>query len=145
MTTGQTSLHCTILRDCAQYPYLTATIEDGSPRLHPLLPVIGEGHLFLFIHRKSPKKRDLLRDGRYALHGSVFDTNGPSTEFLISGIASFIDDPDIREVACRVLGRELPERYTLFEFSVEQVVATEYNEERTPRRRRWSSPQPSQC
>jgi hypothetical protein len=124
---------------------LATTIKDGSPRLHPVFPFIGEGHFFLFIHRKSPKKRDLLRDGRYAHHGSVFDTNGPGTEFLMSGIASFIDDPDVREVAYRVLGRELPERYTLFEFSVEQVVATEYDEERTPRRRRWSSPQPSQC
>ena len=121
--------------------YLATTKKDGSPRVHPVRPFIGEGHFFLFIDRKSPKRRDLLRDGRYALHCSVFQTNGPSTEFLISGIASFSDDPDIRKVAYRVVGRDLPDQQTLFQFSVGRVIVTEYDEERTPIRRRWSCPQ----
>jgi hypothetical protein len=120
--------------------YLATTEKDGSPRVHPVRPFIGEGRFFLFIDRKSPKRRDLLRDGRFALHCSVFQTNGPSTEFLVSGIASFTDDPDVRDVAYRVVGHDLPDQYALFEFYFERVTVTEYDEERTPMRRRWSSP-----
>lgn len=118
--------------------YLATTKKDGSPRVHPVRPFIGEGHFFLFIDRKSPKGRDLLRDGRFALHCSVFQTNGPSTEFLISGIASFKDDPEIREVAFRVVGRDLPDQQTLFQFSVGRVIVTEYDEEKAPTVRHWS-------
>jgi hypothetical protein len=117
--------------------YLATTKKDGSPRLHPVRPFIGEDRLYLFIDRKSPKRQDLLRDGRFALHCSVFQTNGPSAEFSISGTASSADDPEIREAAFRVVGHDLPDQQTLFEFSVEQVIATEYDEERTPSRRSW--------
>jgi hypothetical protein len=120
--------------------YLATSKKDGSPRLHPVRPFIGEGQFFLFIDQKSPKRRDILRDGRFALHSSVFQTNGPSTEYLISGMANVIEDPDIREAAHRVVGHDLSDQYTLFEFSVERVSATEYDEERTPKRRRWSCP-----
>jgi hypothetical protein len=120
--------------------YLATTKKDGAPRVHPVRPFIGEGHFFLFIHRKSPKKRDLLRDGRYALHGSVFESNSLSAEFLSTGVATYIDDPGIRAIAMRLAGHHVPARYTLFKFAFDQVIATEYDEERTPRRRRWSCP-----
>ena len=124
--------------------YLATTKRDGSPRLHPVRPFIGEDRLYLFIDRKSPKRQDLLHDGRFALHCSVFQENGPSAEFSISGTASSADDPEIREAAFRVVGHDLPDQQTLFEFSVGQVIATEYDDERAPIRRRWPNPRPPQ-
>lgn len=45
-----------------------ATIRlDGAPRLHPVCPVISDDRLFVLVTAASPKRRDLLRDGRYAL------------------------------------------------------------------------------
>lgn len=118
--------------------FLATTKKDGSPRIHPVRPFIGENHLYLFINRKSPKRLDLLRDGRYALHGSVLQTNGPSTEFLITGEANPADRPEIREAAFRVVGHGLPDQQALFIFSVGRVLVTEYDEKREPKRRRWT-------
>lgn len=122
--------------------YLATTKNDGSPRLHPVRPFIGEDNLYLFIDRKSPKRQDLLRDGRCALHGSVSQTNGPSAEFSISGTASSADDSEIREAAFRIVGHELPDRHALFIFSVNHVLVTEYNENRKAIRSRWTRPTP---
>jgi hypothetical protein len=122
--------------------YLATTKPDGSPRLHPVRPFIGENDLYLFINRKSPKRQDLLHDGRYALHDSVFQTNGVSTEFLITGSAQSADSPEIREAAFRVVGHDLPDQQALFIFSVDRVLVTEYDENRKPKRSRWTFPAP---
>ena len=45
--------------------YLATVRKDGSPRVHPVTPIIGEGHLFVFMEPTSPKGYDLRRDGRY--------------------------------------------------------------------------------
>ena len=122
--------------------FLATTKPDGSPRLHPVRPFIGENHLYLFINRKSPKRQDLLRDGRYALHGSVFQTNEVSTEFLITGSAQSADSSVIREAAFRVVGHDLPDQQALFVLSVDSVLVTEYDENRKPKRSRWTHPAP---
>lgn len=122
--------------------FLATTRKDGSPRLHPVRPFIGEDNLYLFIDRKSPKRQDLLRDGRFALHGSVYQTNGPSSEFSITGTAGSSDDPEIREAAFRVVGHELPDQQALFILSVIRVLVTEYDENRMPIRSRWNRPAP---
>lgn len=49
------------------FGYLATVRADGGPRVHPISPVIADGGLFCFI-LPSPKRRDLERDGRYALH-----------------------------------------------------------------------------
>ncbi|MCA1555037.1 MAG: pyridoxamine 5'-phosphate oxidase family protein, partial [Chloroflexi bacterium] len=48
--------------------YLATIRPDGAPRVHPVTPIIGEGHLFVFMEPTSPKGKDLQRDNRYALH-----------------------------------------------------------------------------
>ena len=49
------------------FGYLATVRADGGPRVHPVSPVITAEGLFCFII-DSPKRRDLERDGRYALH-----------------------------------------------------------------------------
>src|SRR5436305_12306365 len=47
--------------------YLATVRRDGGPRVHPVSPVITDDGLFCFVV-DSPKRRDLEREGRYALH-----------------------------------------------------------------------------
>ncbi len=106
--------------------YLATVRKDGSPRVHPFTPIIGEGHFFIFMESTSPKGHDLRRDGRYAVHCSVSDTSGKSGEVIITGKAKFIDDLELRALAVRICSYKPAERYILFEFDVESATITEY-------------------
>jgi hypothetical protein len=48
--------------------YLATTRADCSPRLHPVVPILADGELFVAIGDWSPKWRDLRRDHRCVLH-----------------------------------------------------------------------------
>jgi uncharacterized pyridoxamine 5'-phosphate oxidase family protein len=117
--------------------YLATIRKDGSPRVHPFTPIIGEGHFFVFMEPTSPKGYDLRRDNRFAIHCSVTDTSGESGEVIITGKAKFIEDPELRAIAVKVCPYKPAERYVLFEFDPETVVLTEYPDE-GPVRKRWN-------
>ncbi len=114
--------------------YLASIRKDGSPRVHPFTPIIGEGHFFVFMEPTSPKGHDLRRDGRYALHCSVSDTSGESGEVIVTGRAKFIEDPEVLALAVSVSPYQPAERYILFEFDIENVLITEYGDTGTVRR-----------
>jgi hypothetical protein len=120
--------------------YLAAIKKDGSPRLHPVTPFIGDGMLFIFTEPSSPKIRDLRRDGRYALHCSVLTDDGPLIEFLVSGVVEEITDPSIRNRAEKTASSPVVlETYVLFEFQVNRVLVLEYDKDSKPLVRHWKS------
>jgi hypothetical protein len=53
-------------------------------------PHIAEGRLWVFIGEHSPKRRDLLRDGRYALHTT--GSQDVDDEFSVAGRAAPVTD-----------------------------------------------------
>ena len=106
--------------------YLATTRKDGSPRVHPFTPIIGEGHFLVFMEPTSPKGNDLRRDARYAVHCSVTDNSGESGEVVVAGKARFIEDAELRALAVKICPYKPSERYILFEFDVESVMTTEY-------------------
>jgi len=106
--------------------YLATARKDGSPRVHPFTPIIGEGHFFVFMEPTSPKGNDLRRDARYAVHGAVTDTSGESGEVVVAGRARFIEDSELRALAVKICPYKPAERYILFEFDVDSVMTTEY-------------------
>lgn len=116
--------------------YLATVRKDGSPRVHPVTPIVGQGHLFLFMEPTSPKGHDLRRDGRYALHSAVNDSNGTGGEFILTGRARFIDDPAKRSLASQLASYTPADHYILFELSVESTASTIYKEGE-PVRQRW--------
>ncbi len=120
--------------------YLGTVKKDGSPRVHPMTPIIGEGHLFVFMEPTSPKGHDLERDGRYAMHCGITDTSGRSGEFFIPGTARRVEDPEMRKVAVRFSPCAPAERYVLFEFEVEAADTTIYPEGK-PVRKAWKRAQ----
>ena len=116
--------------------YLATVRKDGSPRVHPMTPIIGQGHLFVFMEPTSPKGYDLQRDGRYAMHCSVSDTSGASGEFIVTGKAHLIDNPERRTLAARLASYTPADRYVLFEFEIDSATSTIYPEDQ-PVRRSW--------
>jgi hypothetical protein len=116
--------------------YLATTRRNGAPRVHPVTPIVGRGHLFVFMEPSSPKGYDLRRDSHYALHCSVSDTSGDGGEFTVSGSARLSDDPELRAMAIALASYTPADRYILFEFDVDAAASTIYaNNE--PVRRRW--------
>src|SRR5690349_7642839 len=64
--------------------YLATVRADGGPRVHPVSPIVADDGLYLFVV-DSPKRRDLERDGRYALH--AFPAEDTDAEAYVSGRA----------------------------------------------------------
>jgi hypothetical protein len=116
--------------------YLATVRKDGSPRVHPITPIIGQGCLFVFMEPTSPKGRDLQRDGRYAIHCPVSDNSGASGEFIVTGRAHSVDQPDRRALAVRLASYTPADRYILFEFDVESAASTVYPDDQ-PVRQSW--------
>ncbi|MDA0365538.1 MAG: pyridoxamine 5'-phosphate oxidase family protein [Chloroflexi bacterium] len=72
-----------------QYAYLATVSAQGAPRVHPTTPILSGGRLFISVSDASPKRRDLDRDGRYALHALPGPDDG---EFYLTGRARRNDD-----------------------------------------------------
>ena len=118
--------------------YLATIRKDGSPRLHPVTPFIGEGMLFIFTEPSSPKIRDLRRDGRYTLHCAVGAGGEPLVEVMVSGRATTITDLEIRGRAARYAASPVVlDSYFLFEFQLRHVLVVEYDMQRKPVVRQW--------
>ena len=119
--------------------YLAILYPDGSPRLNPVTPFIGNGMLFMFTEPRSPKIRCLRKDGRYAMHCAV-SREGPLVEYLISGVAREINDPAVREQVEEYADSSVVDHtYALFEFVVERVLVVTYDEQKKKLVRRWQT------
>jgi hypothetical protein len=116
--------------------YLATLRRDGSPRVHPVTPIVGGGRLFIFVEPSSPKGSDLRRDPRYALHCTVMDGSGAGGEFHLRGRATPVEDSAIRQIAAESASYAPQDRYVLFELGVEGAMSTVYEDGR-PVRGRW--------
>lgn len=117
--------------------YIATARKDGSPRVHPFTPIIGEGHFFVFMEPTSPKGHDLRRDPRFAIHCSVTDTSGKSGEVFLSGHTAFLETAEMRAMAMRVSPYKPAEWYILFELYPKSVTITQYPDGGSPVRRHW--------
>jgi hypothetical protein len=75
--------------------YLGTVRADGGPRVHPICPILTDSALYTFLVA-SPKRSDLHRDPRYALH--AFPVDGNEDAFYVTGAAAPRPDPELREV-----------------------------------------------
>jgi len=109
--------------------FLSTVRADGGPRLHPICPQLTEGGLYSFII-PSPKRADLHRDGRYAMHSFPMEDNEDA--FYLSGIASYVADPEVRNQLGRQFAEERSElamappgdEQQLFEFHLRVAMLT---------------------
>ena len=124
-------------RFASHVAYLGTLRADGSPRVHPVTPILGE-QLFLFMEPTSPKGKDLIRDPRYTLHCSVANMSGGEGEFYVSGRAAPVNDPLLREQAARASPYPPEERYILFVLSIDLAFMHTYTDGQT-NPRRWQA------
>jgi hypothetical protein len=118
--------------------YLATVRANGMPRVHPVTPIIAEGHLLLFMEPTSPKGHDLQRGSGYALHCSVADSNGGEGEFYLTGHAALTQDQNLRELAARY-GYQPKAHYQLYELTVESAFSTTYPDDGPPLRKSWKA------
>ena len=118
--------------------YLATVRKSGAPRVHPVTPIFARDGLFLFMEPTSPKRRDLLERGFFALHSGVPDNAGTGGEFSASGIGLAEDDPDLWALVAEAAGYDPPDRYVLFEFQLSEARCHGYGDVPLPSTRRWS-------
>ena len=103
---------------------LLATVRDGvPPRISPVTIGIVDGRLLVFVIIGSAKDRDLLDDGRYALHAHQ-DPAVPH-EFQVRGVAAEVTDPAARATAAAGWTFEVDDTYRLFELDVDHALLGE--------------------
>jgi hypothetical protein len=111
--------------------FLATVRKDGAPRLHPVCLVLSSDRLFVLIIPTSPKRHDLLRDGRYALQ--TFPQPKPgSDEFYIAGKAVGVDDPAIRAAILRDAKHMADPSEIVFELWIDHVMYTSWENVLTP-------------
>ena len=121
-----------------QVSYLATLKPDGSPRLHPVRPVVSVVRLFVFMEATSPKVRDLERDPRYVLHATATSERPwDLREFGVEGTARRVDDPEGRSSANAASAFPRDERFLLYELSIGSAFSTTYGADGRPQRQRW--------
>jgi hypothetical protein len=126
--------------------YLATTATDSAPRVHPVCPLLDDASVYVFII-PSPKQRDLLRDGRFALHS--FPPPDSESAIYLTGTARVVDEPTTR---ARLVDQFVAERARfgppppaaddiLFELHVDRALLTESEGHGAPNptKTRWAA------
>ena len=108
--------------------FLATVAPDGGPRVHPVFPVVSGGQLWLFIVNMSPKYRDLVRNGRFALHSFPLPEGGE--EFYVRGRAEHIVDAAAKKkVVAATDGRQGNLDFeALFRCALQRVLHTKWKD-----------------
>jgi hypothetical protein len=108
--------------------------------------VLANGHLYVLIMPGSPKKTDLLRDGRYAMQ-SFPPPREESEEFYIRGRAEPIRSLEVGGAVFAAAKHRAHEAEVLFELLIDRVMHTTWENSGTPQLRPvhtlWRAPRRS--
>ena len=118
--------------------YLGTIQKDGSPRVHPITPIISPENLFVFMEPTSPKGKDLIRKNKFFIHSLVTQSSGQEGEFWVKGAAKLVNDANLRKEAILSSSYEPANRYILFQLFLEEVGSTTY-QNGNPSYQRWKS------
>ncbi len=111
--------------------FLGTVRRDGGPRVHPICPILVDDRLFALIV-PGPKRDDLRRDPRYALHCLTSEPPRQDDAFYLAGSVHEVSDAATWE---RVAEQFLAERgiesrwsgfeaQTLVELDIERCLLT---------------------
>jgi hypothetical protein len=108
---------------------LSTVRRDGGPRVHPMCPILVDDELYALIV-PGPKRNDLTRDGRYAMH--CYPPADNEDAFYITGTARAIADAGVRrQVEAQFLAERAHieglgglDEQGLFAFDIERCLYT---------------------
>ena len=111
--------------------FLGTVRRDGGPRVHPICPILTDDALFALIV-PGPKRQDLRRDPRYALHCLTSEPPRHDDAFYLTGTVKEVIDPRAwnrvaeQFLAERGIDSRWPgfEAQTLVEFAIERCLLT---------------------
>ena len=106
--------------------FLATVRADGGPRVHPVTITVHDRRLYVFLVHGTPKRRDLLRDPRYALHSFPSFPRGTvesyvDDELVLFGWARPIENAETRAAVAAVHNDTVHERDLLFELEVDRA------------------------
>ena len=110
--------------------FLGTVRKDGGPRMHPVCPVIYDAGLYVFIIGHSPKRFDLIRDPRYALH--AFPPAENDDEFYCTGNVKVVEDNTLRAQVASIAKHNVRDDEVLFELLIDRVLHTTWENPRQP-------------
>lgn len=96
--------------------FLATVRRDGSPRIHPVVPILEDGRIFVAIAPRSPKWRDLARDPRCVLHTLPGERDD---EFLLRCTAS--ERPEALGEVRRAANHVIHDEDRIFEYDIYQA------------------------
>jgi hypothetical protein len=108
--------------------HLATLLVSGAPRTIPVMADVTDSHLFVFLDPELAAVKDLVQDGRYALHAVIDSEGEPPAEFWVAGHASEVFDPALwarAEGAAIARGYPPKELAMLFELTVEHAALDE--------------------
>jgi hypothetical protein len=106
--------------------FLATVRADGGPRVHPVTITLHDGRLYAFLVHGTPKRSDLLRDPRYALHSFPSFPGGTvdsyvDDELVVFGRARPVEDAETCAAVAAVHNDTVHERDLLFELDVDRA------------------------
>jgi len=122
--------------------FLATVRKDGGPRIHPFCPIIAVGGLYGLLV-PSPKRIDLIRDPRAAIH--ALSPEDVDDEFYLQVRARPEPDLAVREAVAEVyrsFGGDTDDTEMLFEFDIERALLATYKQrgDWPPLYRKWAAP-----
>jgi hypothetical protein len=120
------------LLDAGKHKTIATLRKDGSPRISGTEADIVNGDLWFGSMLNALKARDLLRDGRFALHSASLSPPDWEGDAKVAGIAVEVDDDDAKRALRAAGGNEgdLGE-WHLFRADIHELVVVGLNPERT--------------
>ena len=111
--------------------YLGTVRPDGWPRVHPVGVNFRDDRMVVVMYPTSPKGHDIRANGRYAVHGSVEDSQGGQGEVLVTGTARPTESTP----------GDVDQGWIAFELLIGEVLATRYDPDSLkPVSTRWKAP-----
>lgn len=126
---GEMAAVLTSLLNWIPIVYLATVRKDGAPRLHPVCPVIADGRIFIAVPETSPKRLDLHRDGRYALHALP---DKRDDEFYVTGTDKRAEDDATRELVSGAAGHHIRASDWLFELHIDHAMTAYWEKQGQP-------------
>ena len=111
------------------FGYLATVRLDGGPRVHPVSPVIADDGLYCFV-TASPKRRDLERDGRYALH--AYPAESSDDEAYLAGRVRPVTDEAQQSRLAAQHRASADVSWRLFELEIEVAMVTHRHQPSEP-------------
>lgn len=117
--------------------YLATIRPDGGPRIHPVSPTVTGGGLYCCL-LDTPKRRDLERDSRYALH--AFPAEETDDEASLRGSVRLVTDPEVVRRIATQLRAETRIDWWLYELRVDTAIFVRSSDQS---QQIWTDPQRS--